>query len=165
VDFVPLLRQAHFLQAPGSLSISEHYRQRGAVTLGSLLSGVVLGLVLLWADPRPLTRLIVLGIALLGLVGAVLFASLTVEVTATYLRWWFGPGLIRKQVPLAAIRAVEATRTRWLEGWGIHYTRRGWLYNVSGFGAVVIKLDSGKSFLLGTDEPERLAQAIQHAIR
>ena len=114
MDFVPLLRQTHFLQAPGSLSISELYRQRGAVTLGSLLSGVVLGLVLLWVDPRPLTRLIVLGIALLGLVVALLFASLTVAVTATHLRWWFGPGLIRKQVPLAAIRAVEATRTRYL---------------------------------------------------
>ena len=99
MDFVPLLRQTHFLQAPGSLSISEHYRQRGAVTLGSLLSGVVLGLVLLWADPRPLTCLIILGIALLGLVGAVLFASLTVAVTATHLRWWFGPGLIRTTGP------------------------------------------------------------------
>lgn len=142
-----------------------HHRQRGTVTLGSLLSGVVLGLVLLWADPRPLTRLLVLGITLLGLLGAALFASLTVAVTATHLRWWFGPGVIRKQVPLAAIRTVEATRTRWLEGWGIHYTRRGWLYNVSGFGAVAIKLNSGQSFLLGTDEPERLAQAIQRAIR
>ena len=142
-----------------------HHRQRGAVTFGSLVSGVVLGLVLLWADPRPLPRLLVLGIALLGLVVAMLFASLTVAVTATYLRWWFGPGLIRKQVPLAAIRAVEATRTRWLEGWGIHYTRRGWLYNVSGFRAVAITLHNGKRFLLGTDEPERLVQAIQHAIR
>ena len=104
-----------------------HHRQRGAVTLGRFLFAGVLGLVILWADPRPLTRLLVLGVTLLGLVVATLFASLTIEVTTTHLRWWFGPGLIRKQVPLAAIRAVEATRTRWLEGWGIHYARRGWL--------------------------------------
>jgi hypothetical protein len=30
---------------------------------------------------------------------------------------------------------------------------------------VAITLHNGKRFLLGTDEPERLAQAIQHAIR
>ena len=61
-------------------------------------------------------------------------------------------------MPLAAIRTVEATRTRWWEGWGIHYTRRGWLYNVAGFAAVVITLHTGQRFLVGTDEPERLVQ-------
>ncbi len=97
-----------------------HHCQRGTVTTWSCLSGgvlgLMLGLMLLWVDPRPLTGLIVLVIALLALVITTLFASLTVEVTATHLRWWFGPGLIRKQVPLAAICTVEATRTRWLEG-------------------------------------------------
>jgi hypothetical protein len=61
----------------------------------------VLSLLILWLNSGPLTLGIVLGIMLLSLVMAAWFASLTVEVTATQLRWWFGPGLIRKQVPLA----------------------------------------------------------------
>ncbi len=47
---------------------------------------------------------------------------------------------------------------------GIHLTPEGWLYNVSGFRAVAVRLKSGKRFLLGTDEPERLCQAISRAL-
>ncbi len=46
----------------------------------------------------------------------------------------------------------------WYYGWGI----RGWLwpkmwiYNVSGFDAVEIKLKNGKMYRIGTDEPKKL---------
>ncbi len=56
------------------------------------------------------------------------------------------------------------TETTFLQGWGIHYTSRGWLYNVSGFRAVAVKLKSGKQFLLGTDEPAQLRAAIHHVL-
>ena len=82
-----------------------------------------------------------------------LFCSLTIEIGEGALRWRFGPGLIRKSVPLAEIVSAEAVRTNLLEGWGIHLSRYGWLYNVSGFDAVAITLRSGKHFALGTDEP------------
>jgi hypothetical protein len=97
--------------------------------------------------------------AILG-VSAILFSSLTVEVTDQHLRWKFGPGLIRKQVLLADIDRVEVTRTKVKEGWGIHLTSRGWLYNVSGFQAVAIRLKTGKQFLLGSDEPEKLVKVL-----
>jgi hypothetical protein len=86
-----------------------------------------------------------------------LFHSLTIEIADGELRWRFGPGLIRKHVPLAEIASAKPVRTNVLEGWGIHYGRCGWLYNVSGFDAVAIRLRNGKRFCLGTDEPERLA--------
>ncbi len=89
-----------------------------------------------------------------------LFSSLTIQVTDRALRWQFGPGLIRKEVPLREIERAEVTETTLLQGWGIHYTSRGWLYNVSGFQAVGVRLKSGKQFLLGTDEPKRLCAAI-----
>jgi hypothetical protein len=38
------------------------------------------------------------------------------------------------------------------------------LYNVSGTGAVEIKLRSGQRFRVGSDEPEALAQALRMAI-
>ena len=94
-------------------------------------------------------------------IGAWLFHSLTVEITEGELRWRFGPGLIRKRVPLDQIVSVQAVRTNWLEGWGIHLSRYGWLYNVSGFDAVAIKMKNGQHFALGTDEPEKLAAQLQ----
>jgi hypothetical protein len=96
---------------------------------------------------------------------AVLFSSLTVEVTKESLRWWFGLGFWRKRVALADIEKVEVTETRFIEGWGIHLTGRGWLYNVSGFGAVLVTQKDGKRFMLGSDEPDMLAEALNAALR
>ena len=87
-----------------------------------------------------------------------IFRSMTVEISETELKWYFGPGWPRKQVPLSEVASAEVIRTTILNGWGIHYTSRGWLYNVSGYGAVAIKLRNGKRFCLGTDEPEELAR-------
>jgi len=89
--------------------------------------------------------------------------KLTIEVDETYLRWWFGPGMFHKRVALSDIRELKRVRTNFLEGWGIHISRYGWLYNVSGFDALAITLANGKRFALGTDEPEALAKAIAAA--
>jgi hypothetical protein len=91
---------------------------------------------------------------------AVVFSAVTIQITDRVLAWHFGPGLFRKAVPLADIAAAEVAQIGWLDGWGIHLTRRGWLYNVSGFRAVLVTQANGKSFLLGTDEPERLRLVI-----
>ena len=96
---------------------------------------------------------------------AILFASLTIRITETELCWHFGPGLIRKKVALAVIQQAEITTTKFIHGWGIHLTPNGWLYNVSGFKAVAFKLKNGKQFVLGTDEPEKLHEAIQNVTR
>jgi len=100
-------------------------------------------------------------VAVLFAVSLVLFWSMTVRVTGEALEFWFGPGLLRKRVPLPEIVAVETVRTSFWNGWGIHWTRQGWLYNVSGFDAVLVRLRSGKSLLVGTDEPEALADALR----
>jgi hypothetical protein len=81
------------------------------------------------------------------------FRCLTIEVSEGELRWRFGPRWIRKKVQLKDIVSAEAVRTNVFEGWGIHYSRFGWLYNVSGFNAVALTLKNGSRFCLGTDEP------------
>jgi len=86
-----------------------------------------------------------------------IFRSMTVEISDRELIWYFGSGFPRKSVSLSEVVSAEPIRISFLNGWGIHYTSRGWLYNVSGFGAVLIKLQNGKQFCLGTDEPEKLA--------
>jgi hypothetical protein len=89
-----------------------------------------------------------------------LFHSLTIEIGDDELRWRFGPGLMGKRTPLNEIVSAQVVRTNVLEGWGVHYSRYGWLYNVSGFDAVAITLRDGKRFCLGTDEPEKLSAAL-----
>lgn len=89
-----------------------------------------------------------------------LFYALTVEIDEQYLSFHFGIGLIRKRIPLARIVEAQPVRNAWIDGWGIHRTPRGWSYNVSGWEAVEITLVSGHRLRLGTDEPQRLTQAI-----
>jgi len=106
------------------------------------------------------------GIAVLCVLAlcAALFPSLTVEIGEGVVAVRFGPGLIRKRFALADIRAVSVVRNPWYYGWGIRWTPHGWLYNVSGLGAVEIVLASGKKARIGSDEPEKLAEAIRQSI-
>ena len=93
-----------------------------------------------------------------------LFFSLTVEIDAEHLRIRFGIGLIRKRFPLDQIDTCRPVRNSWIYGWGIRLTPHGWLYNVSGQEAVELKMKSGKTCRIGTDEPEVLAAALQEAL-
>jgi len=91
------------------------------------------------------------------------WGALTVRIEDEQLQVRFGLGWPRKTLPLREIEAVEVTRTTFLEGWGLRRTRRGWLYNVSGFDAVLLHLTDGRSMMVGTDEPRRLKAAIERA--
>jgi hypothetical protein len=123
------------------------------------LSPLVIGP--LHSRPMPFVLFLLLPIML---VLGWLFRSLTIEITGDELRWRFGPGWIHKRVPLTEVASAKAVRTNLIEGWGIHYSRFGWLYNVSGFDAVAICLKNGKRFCLGTDEPEKLAAQLDPTI-
>ena len=95
---------------------------------------------------------------------AALFSSLTVRVTDTYVAWWFGLPLIGRRVRLDEIASAVPTKTSLLEGWGIHLTYwHGWVWNVSGFNAVEITLQSGTRFAVGTPEPKAVVDAIDAA--
>ena len=91
------------------------------------------------------------------------WGALTVRLQDDQLQVRFGLGFPRKSLPLGEIAAVEVTRTTFLEGWGLRRTRRGWLYNVSGFDAVLLRLTNGRTLMVGTDEPRRLKTAIERA--
>ena len=131
------------------------HTQSGTVILVSVAVGFLVFLMLAMVVPE-----IIVAPALL-LVLALLFRSLTIQISDTRLLWYFGWGWPRRSVPLAEIASVEPIRISFWNGWGVHYTPRGWLYNVSGFNAVAIKLRNGKQFCLGTDEPEELAARLR----
>lgn len=106
-------------------------------------------------------RLTLVAAAVAMILTGLVFSTLTISVDADRLSWHFGAGLMRKSVSLAEIVSTEPVATTWLDGWGIHLTARGWLYNVRGRDAVLVTLRGGKSFLLGTDEPALLAAALR----
>lgn len=139
------------------------HAQSGRVLL--LVTGGAAFLVLALAalDGLPASMVLV-GIAIVGLV-MWLFHGLAVEVDADAVRLAFGPGLFRKRIPMAQVRAVRVVRNPWWSGWGIRWMPGRWtMWNVSGFDAVELDLDGGRRFRVGTDEPHALARAIERAI-
>jgi hypothetical protein len=118
-------------------------------------------------DSQPLSpvslRIIGWAVFLTLVITAGLLTSLTVRVTADRVDWRFGPGVVRFSLPLTEITTVAVTRTPLWAGIGIHWIFTGWVYNVSGRDAVVLTKRDGSRVWIGTDEPDRLAAAIERA--
>lgn len=103
-------------------------------------------------------------VAAVCLVAALLFWSLTVEVTGEKVKVWFGHGLIRKTFPVSEIMGARVARNRWWYGWGIRWTPHGWMFNVSGLEVVELQLRDDRKFRIGSDEPAALVAAIEGVI-
>ena len=138
-----------------------HHTQFGTVSV--VITIAILPLVFLpaWLAGAATVAWLIL-ILLLGVL--MLFYNLSVEIDDAHLRIRFGIGLIRKRFPLDQIDSCRPVRNSWLYGWGIRLTPRGWLYNVSGLEAVELKMKSGKTCRIGTDEPKILVAALQEAL-
>lgn len=139
------------------MNVYYRHKQTGTVIIVMLALGAIL-LSVVMRDISSWVIIMSFGILLLA---GILFGTLTVEVTSGKIKFWFGPGLIRKQYPLSEVTRAEAVRNRWYYGWGIRYTPHGWLFNVSGLDAVAVTLSSGKKFRIGTDQPHELERAIR----
>ena len=90
----------------------------------------------------------------------------TIDVSADALIWRFRPVWIQ-HIPLAHIVSAEPRDYSPIGeylGWGIRYTPwAGWAINLSGARGVQLRLASGRRVLLGTPNPEALADAINAA--
>lgn len=120
--------------------------------------------------PLPLEQLMLI-IALVALIPAgvlgwvmLMMSSLTVSVDSTLIRIRFGGGAYSKKFPLERISDCGPVKNDWMNGWGIRYIGKGWLYNVAGLDAVELTLKNGKRVRIGTDEPEKLAEAIRSVL-
>ena len=134
------------------------HTQIGYLTLSAtLLVAAIMGIV----APSNRSALTNVTIELILLICAVIFSKLTIRIDSETLTACLAIGIVCKKVTLAEIANCEPIRIRWWYGWGIHLTPYGWLYNVSGWDAVVIILRDGRKFALGTDDPQGLAEAIQ----
>ncbi len=100
------------------------------------------------------------------LIWAGLFMSqLKVWIDGEFVRVRFGCGTWRKKFALDKIQSAAPVRNDWSMGWGIHWVGNGWLYNIAGLEAVEITFKNGKKARIGTDEPGKLAAAIESALK
>ncbi len=113
------------------------------------------------------TNLLVTAVMVLVLLILASFGSLQVIIDGEYLRIKFGYGVYRKKFLLDDVMSVKTVKNHWYYGWGIKvwFWPKMWIYSVSGFDAVEIKLKNGKTYRIGTDEPKELEQAILHLIK
>ena len=106
----------------------------------------------------------IMALILLILASTVLFQ---VIIDEKYLRIKFSFGLYQKKLLLNDIISAKTIKNNWYDGWGI----RKWLwpkmliYNVAGFDAVEITFKNGKTYRIGTNEPEKLEQTILQLIK
>jgi len=141
----------------------EHYEhtQIGYLIIVAIAAAMVaIGIMLVTSGINVIAIAVLVTLA----VALVLFYSLTVTLWEEELVMKFGPGAIRKRFRLNEIQSCQAVKIPWYYGWGIRLTPRGMLFRVSGFHAVHIKLTSGKEYVIGTDVPQELKDAISQSI-
>jgi len=94
------------------------------------------------------------------------FSTLCVVIDENYIRIKFGYGIFKKHFMLKEVVSAKTVRNHWYYGWGIRFWfwPSMWIFNVSGFDAVEIQMKNGKIYRIGTDESEKLEQAIKQAI-
>ena len=136
--------------------MSYQHTQRGTLVLVALGTAVLLMVIILAMGQLAIggTALVVCALLM------VLFGSLTVTVDSTSIALRFGVGWVRRQISLQRVESAEVIRTRWYYGWGIRLTPRGWMWNTSGFDAVLLNYKDGKHFIIGTDDAAALAAEI-----
>jgi len=111
------------------------------------------------------TNLAVTAVMLLILLILASFSTLTTSIDDTYLKIKFGYGLFKKKFLLSEISSATSVKNRWYYGWGIKvwFWPYMWIYNISGFDAVEIRMKNGKIYRIGTDTPKELEEAIKRA--
>ena len=127
-----------------------------------VLAGIATAMVL--TANRDAAFAIVIPITILVIVMS-LFHSLTVRVSQNEISLSFGIGVIQKSFLTDEIESVAAEQNRWYHGLGIKKISGGWLFNVSGFDAVELRMRNGRLYRIGTDQPQELLAAIESAIR
>lgn len=95
------------------------------------------------------------------LICLLLFYQLTISVDNNSISFSLGIGLAGKSYKLSEIKSCKAVKNPALYGVGIRMISNGWLYNVSGTGAIELQFKNRKSIVrIGTDKPEEIADIV-----
>jgi len=138
------------------------HTQKGYLMITALLGVIILFVVILTQTIDFPILLLMFAILIL----IISFTSLKVEINKKYLKIKFGYGIYKKQFLLKEIKSVKQVKNHWYYGWGIRLWLWPymWIFNVSGFDAVEIKMKDKKIYRIGTDEPKKLKQTLKKVI-
>lgn len=106
--------------------------------------------------------------ALLAIGALFALARLVVDVDRQAITVAFRVLWPTRRIPLSDVRRAEATRYRPLldyGGYGVRLGFKGWAYNVSGDGGVLVETMSGARVMIGSQRPRDLEAAIARAKR
>lgn len=131
-----------------------------ATVMGSLYYGSLLVVVI--AGFRSLVSAMPLLVGLLAVVSVFYFGFriLMVTVTSSQVELAYSTGWPRKQIERSSIVSATPLRIPWWYGLGISRTPKGWMWSIWGLEAVEVTFSDGRCFLIGTDDPEGLADAL-----
>jgi hypothetical protein len=104
--------------------------------------------------------IILLSISGILLFCLITFSTLTVKIDRGILTVRYSFGIIKKKIELRRISSWTPIEFMGGHGWGPRKTSEGWFFNVSNSGAVKLNLEGGKTFFVGTNEPKKLALAL-----
>jgi hypothetical protein len=110
--------------------------------------------------------LVMVFVSLILFVCLLIFYKITITVDESTLSFTLGAGLIKKTYPIDEIKSCRPVRNFPLTGFGIRKIPNGWLYNVSGLGAIELAFKNKNSVIrIGTDKPELVSQTINAFIK
>lgn len=94
------------------------------------------------------------------------FITLQVTIDKQHIHLKFGYGLFKKAFALKDINSAKTVKNHRYYGRGIRLWLwpKMWVFNVSGLDAVEIRMNNGKIYRIGTDEPKKLEEAILKGI-
>jgi hypothetical protein len=151
--------------ATSAVGLPYRHTQVGYATLIGMGAGLITQIGNAARDVRKRRRRawisVPLAFVFVGLAAA--FSSLRVEVDESTVTASFSAGLLSRRIDLAEIEATKVVTVPWHHGWGVRITRHGRLYSVWGRRAVELSLAEGRTFTIGSDEPEALQAAIDEA--
>lgn len=143
-----------------------HHTQKGPIYLALLAIAALLGVnAWLFGEQWVPAVLLAAGAAFFAFL-AMSFRQLTVEDQGQALVVRFGPlPLFRTKIRYTSITAVEAGRSSFIDGLGIHYVPgRGWTYNLWGVNCVVTHVGD-RLIRIGSDDVDALLDFLQRKIR
>jgi hypothetical protein len=101
-----------------------------------------------------------LGLFALVTLICIAFARLTIRVSSDGVHWGMTFGHPSGFIPMEEIVSVDIIPVSFWYGIGVHFTLRGWVWNVALGRGVQIHRCGGMPIVLGTDQPEALVAAI-----
>jgi hypothetical protein len=111
---------------------------------------------------HPMDTVIFLFISALILLSYACFYGMTTLVADQWIQISFGIGLIRKNIKIETIEAIDTVTNPWYYGWGIRFIPHGMLFNIGGWEAVELKFKGEKRIIrIGSKDPMKLRNEIE----